>query len=66
MVMNDPLARKRQTCQQHERCNVTIAVSAQGTLAMRSRQHGQSHQAAFDIHSLVRMLDPRGTSYRPV
>ena len=66
MLINSPLMAQKQSCQRHNDCVATMAVVAEGTIAVQDRRHGTSHGATFDIHSLVKMLDPKGTSYRQV
>ncbi len=65
-AINTPLMPTRQRCQQHPSCAETLAVVGDGTLAVQDRRHGTSHALTLDLPTLVKMLDPAGTSYQPV
>lgn len=37
-----------------------------GEIEIRDRQHGRFHTGSWSLTELVKMLDPHGTSFRPV
>ena len=43
-----------------------VLAAANGRLEIRDRRHGTTHTLNLTVQQLVGLLDPRGTSYRPV